>query len=60
MAVYRIGKGDKQSKPLKASQVFALHKQGKCDHDDVLHIEMPVSEFINSTFGRDKAVSQSL
>ena len=55
-----VTKNGKQSKPLKANQVFALFKQGRIDNADTVTIQMTVAEFAQSAFAREQAIAESI
>ena len=60
MVSYRVTKNGKQSKTLKAKQVFALLRQGQIDREDTVVIQMTVGEFAKSAFAREQAVAESI
>ena len=60
MAIFTVKKNGRQSKQLKASQVFTLLKKGQIDESDDVLIEMSVGEFTKSSFARDQALDESM
>ena len=60
MATFTLRKNGRQSKPLKASQIFTLLKKGQIDESDDVLVAMTVGEFTKSSFARQQALDESI